>query len=657
MSPQRIVRAPRGTQLTCQNWLLEAPYRMLQNNLDPEVAWDPDNLIVYGGRGKAARNWECFDAILDTLQRMDVDDTLLIQSGKPVAVFKTHEDAPRVLIANSNIVPAWATQANFDKWEQAGLIMYGQMTAGSWIYIGTQGILQGTYETFGAAAQKHYGAGASLKGKFVLTAGLGEMGGAQPLAITMNEGVGLCVEVDPWRAERRLHHRYLDEITDDLDEALRRAGHNDPGAIRVAIQGFGNVGTFAAKHAFDLGYKVVAVSDVDTTRREAGKKRVDGQYGNSHSWIAGSTGEEWAQIELPAAAVVDRVVFTRDRAEGHRDRLLRSFTVMVSDDGREWRTVRDVADVGLGKQLRTGAATRDGEETVLGTAVMLIGENSRTVSSAVSAKLAEINKTLPQGITADPVYDRTVLVDKTIATVRNNLLEGAVLVVAVLLLMLGNVRAALLTAAVIPLAMLMLISGMVSTKVSANLMSLGALDFGLIVDGAVIIVENCILRLGGRQHRLGRLLTLDERLNTVFVATREVFTPSLVSVLVVILVNLPILALSGVEGKMFQPMAFAVILALLSALVLSLTFVPAAVAILLTGKIEEKENLLVRGARRAYVPVLDAALRLRLPILAGAVVFVVLCGWLGSRMGSEFIPSLDEGDVAVQALRRLRGAE
>lgn len=218
---QRTIRAPRGTELHCKNWLLEAPFRMLQNNLDPEVAGDPEHLIVYGGRGRAARNWESFDAILATLQAMDVDDTLLVQSGKPVAVFKTHEDAPRVLIANSNIVPAWATQANFDKWEQAGLIMYGQMTAGSWIYIGTQGILQGTYETLGALAQQHYGAGASLKGKFVLTAGLGEMGGAQPLAITMNEGVGLVVEVDPWRAERRLKHRYLDEIAPDLDAALR----------------------------------------------------------------------------------------------------------------------------------------------------------------------------------------------------------------------------------------------------------------------------------------------------------------------------------------------------------------------------------------------------------------------------------------------------
>ncbi len=220
--PQRIIRAPRGTELHCKNWLLEAPYRMLQNNLDPDVAFDPDNLIVYGGRGKAARNWACFEAILDTLRRMDVDDTLLVQSGKPVAVFKTHPDAPRVLLANSNIVPAWATQENFDRWEKMGLIMYGQMTAGSWIYIGTQGILQGTYETFGAAARKHYGPQASLKGKFILTAGLGEMGGAQPLAVTMNQGVGLFVEVDPWRAERRLALRQVDEIVTDLDSALQR---------------------------------------------------------------------------------------------------------------------------------------------------------------------------------------------------------------------------------------------------------------------------------------------------------------------------------------------------------------------------------------------------------------------------------------------------
>ena len=201
----RTIKAPRGNQLTCKNWLIEAPYRMLQNNLDPQVAGDPENLIVYGGRGKAARNWEAFDAILESLRNLEPDETLLVQSGKPVAVFHTHIDAPRVLIANSNIVPAWATQENFDKWEAEGLTMYGQMTAGSWIYIGTQGILQGTYETRGSLARKH-GWG-SLKGKFVLTSGLGEMGGAQPLAVTMNEGVGLFVEVDRRRAERRLNGR------------------------------------------------------------------------------------------------------------------------------------------------------------------------------------------------------------------------------------------------------------------------------------------------------------------------------------------------------------------------------------------------------------------------------------------------------------------
>ncbi len=202
MSGPRTVRAPRGTEISCKGWLQEAALRMLMNNLDPEVAEKPDELIVYGGRGRAARNWDAFDAIVKSLRALENDETLLVQSGKPVGIFKTHPDAPRVLIANSNIVPAWATQENFDKWERAGLIMYGQMTAGSWIYIGTQGILQGTYETLGSLAEKHFGG--TLKGKFVLTAGLGGMGGAQPLAITMNEGVGLVVEVDPARARRRL---------------------------------------------------------------------------------------------------------------------------------------------------------------------------------------------------------------------------------------------------------------------------------------------------------------------------------------------------------------------------------------------------------------------------------------------------------------------
>jgi len=219
----RVIRAPRGTQLHCKGWLQEAAYRMLQNNLDPDVAGDPDNLIVYGGRGRAARNWQAFDAILDSLRRLEDDETLLVQSGKPVAVFRTHPNGPRVLIANSNIVPHWATQENFDRWEAEGLIMYGQMTAGSWIYIGTQGILQGTFETFAAATRQ---AGwPSLHGKWVLSAGLGEMGGAQPLAITMNGGVGLLVEIDEWRARRRLEHRYIDEVAEELDDALARVQH------------------------------------------------------------------------------------------------------------------------------------------------------------------------------------------------------------------------------------------------------------------------------------------------------------------------------------------------------------------------------------------------------------------------------------------------
>jgi urocanate hydratase len=219
MSGARPVRAPHGSQLTCKNWLIEAAYRMIQNNLDPEVAQHPERLVVYGGRGKAARNWESFDAILETLKKMDADDTLLVQSGKPVAVFKTHPDAPRVLLANSNLVPHWATQEHFDELDAQGLMMFGQMTAGSWIYIGTQGILQGTYETLASlAAQNGW---PSLRGKFVLTAGLGGMSGAQPLAITMNEGVGLIVEVDPAKAAWLLRIGYIEMVVDDLDEALR----------------------------------------------------------------------------------------------------------------------------------------------------------------------------------------------------------------------------------------------------------------------------------------------------------------------------------------------------------------------------------------------------------------------------------------------------
>ena len=219
--PTRVIRAPRGTQISCKGWLQEAALRMLMNNLDPDVAKDPDNLIVYGGRGKAARNWEAFDAIVATLRELENDETLLVQSGKPVAVFRTHPDAPRVLLANSNLVPHWATQEHFDELERQGLIMYGQMTAGSWIYIGTQGILQGTYETLGSLArQQGWG---SLKGRLVLTAGLGEMGGAQPLAVTMNQGVALVVEADPRMAERRLRMRYVNRVVGDLEEALELA--------------------------------------------------------------------------------------------------------------------------------------------------------------------------------------------------------------------------------------------------------------------------------------------------------------------------------------------------------------------------------------------------------------------------------------------------
>ncbi len=218
MSASRTVRAPRGAQLTCKSWLSEAAYRMIQNNLDPEVAERPEDLVVYGGRGQAARSWEAFDAILAALRELEDDETLLVQSGKPVAVFRSHPDAPRVLIANSNLVPHWATQQHFDELAAKGLIMYGQMTAGSWIYIGTQGILQGTYETLAALATKR--GWPSLKGKFVLTAGLGGMGGAQPLAVTMNEGVGLIVEVDPSRARRRQEIGYVDVVVDTLEEAM-----------------------------------------------------------------------------------------------------------------------------------------------------------------------------------------------------------------------------------------------------------------------------------------------------------------------------------------------------------------------------------------------------------------------------------------------------
>ena len=314
-------------------------------------------------------------------------------------------------------------------------------------------------------------------------------------------------------------------------------------------------------------------------------------------------------------------------------------------------TVADVAEVHIGKELRSGAATRDGVETVLGTALMRVGENSRTVSVRVAARLAEINKTLPAGVHAEPVYDRTVLVNRTIATVQKNLLEGAVLVIAVLFAFLGDLRAALLTALVIPLSLLATFIGLMQGGVSGNLMSLGALDFGIIVDGSLIIVENCLLRLGQAQHTRERLLERGERLEVVYNATREVFKPSLVSVAVIVLVNLPIFALSGVEGKMFHPMAFAVIAALLGALLFSITFVPAACALLLTGRVHEQDNWMMAGAKRAYAPLLRRILKARWVVVAAAVVLVGVCSWLTSGMGAEFIPNLDEGDVTMEAVR------
>jgi cobalt-zinc-cadmium resistance protein CzcA len=313
--------------------------------------------------------------------------------------------------------------------------------------------------------------------------------------------------------------------------------------------------------------------------------------------------------------------------------------------------VEDVADVLLGPELRTGAATENGQEVVLGTVFMLLGENSRTVSERVAAKMREINRTLPAGLVASTVYNRTDLVNATIATVKRNLLEGAVLVVVVLFLLLGNLRAAVVTALVIPLSMLFTISGMVASEVSGNLMSLGALDFGLIVDGAVIIVENCIRRLGEEQRKAGRPLPVDERLDVVRGATSEVIRPSSFGVFIIMIVYLPILALSGIEGKMFHPMAYTVMMALGSALVLSVTFVPAAVGLFLTGEVSERENVVMRAAKAAYLPILRRCIAHPFAVAAGALVLVIASGLAATRLGTEFIPSLDEGDVALHALR------
>ncbi|SJM90957.1 efflux RND transporter permease subunit [Crenothrix polyspora] len=313
--------------------------------------------------------------------------------------------------------------------------------------------------------------------------------------------------------------------------------------------------------------------------------------------------------------------------------------------------IHDVGKVEIGRELRTGAATENGHEVVLGTVMMLIGQNSRSVSQAVAKRMTEINRSLPEGIQAVTVYDRTVLVDKAINTVKRNLTEGAILVIVILFLFLGNIRAALITAMVIPLAMLFTFTGMVTYQVSANLMSLGALDFGIIIDGAVVIVENCVRRLAHAQTHHGRSLTRSESFHEVFIAAKEARRALLFGQLIIMVVYLPIFALTGVEGKMFHPMAFTVVIALLGAMILSVTFIPAAVALFMGDKVSETENRLMQTAKRLYAPILDSVMSNKSVILTFALVMVMLSGLLATRMGSEFVPSLNEGDFAIGAMR------
>lgn len=339
------------------------------------------------------------------------------------------------------------------------------------------------------------------------------------------------------------------------------------------------------------------------------------------------------------------------RAPGQVKTLEEIEQIIVGSNGGTPIYIRDVATVSLGKELRTGAATKNGQEAVLGTVFMLMGENSRTVSERVAAKMEEVNRTLPPGLEVKTVYNRTTLVDAAINTVKTNLLEGAILVIVILFLFLGNIRAAIITALVIPLSMLITITGMVSNKVSGNLLSLGALDFGIIVDGAVIIVENCLRRLAERQHQLGRLLTRAERFEVVFLGSKDVVRAETFGMMIIMIVYLPILTLTGVEGKMFRPMAFTVIAALLGATILSVTFVPAMVAMLLRGRISEKENPIVRWIRLRYEPALAWAMERRKLVATSAAGLVVASLLLAATMGSEFLPSLDEGDLLVHALR------
>lgn len=342
------------------------------------------------------------------------------------------------------------------------------------------------------------------------------------------------------------------------------------------------------------------------------------------------------------------------RATGRIERTEQIESIVVGTRNGVPIYVRDIVapgGVGVGRELRTGSASQNGEEVVIATAIMLIGANSRTVAAAVHEKMAEIQFTLPPGVRAKTVLNRTKLVDATIKTVQKNLMEGAVLVIAVLLLLLGNIRAALICTSVIPLSMLMTATGMVQSKVSGNLMSLGAIDFGLIVDGAVIVVENCLRRLAHKQHEVGRVLTLQERLYEVMIAAKEMIQPSVFGQAIIITVYVPILALTGVEGKMFHPMALTVIFALVSAFILSLTFVPALVAILIRGKVKEKEVFAIRWTKVLYELAVRWALRLRWLVAALAVAAFAGSLLLFARLGQEFVPTLDEKDLALQVLR------
>ncbi|MCS5712885.1 CusA/CzcA family heavy metal efflux RND transporter [Candidatus Berkiella aquae] len=325
----------------------------------------------------------------------------------------------------------------------------------------------------------------------------------------------------------------------------------------------------------------------------------------------------------------------------------------VSIDNREEITIKikDIATVELGYPLRTGAATQNGQEIVLGTVMMLIGENSKEVSTEVAEKLKQINRNLPDGVIAKEVYNRTILVDKTIGTVTKNLVEGAILVIVILSLLLGNFRAALITAAIIPISMLMTITGMVANKVSGNLMSLGALDFGLIVDGAVIIVENCIRRLSIAQKDSGAPLSKQQRFDLVSSATAEVIKPSIFGIIIITVVYIPIFSLTGIEGKMFHPMAFTVVMALLSSLILCLTFVPASIALFMTGRVSEEENIIIKSFKKLYSPALHWSLKRPLSVILASVIIFIISVFGFLSLGREFMPNLEEGDIALHAMR------